>query len=264
MKRILLSALLVLAFAATSYALPVRTAEYGAVTPLNYSPAQNQCLLYYCNFCSFWVYYWSFGPGPGQFGTCWDLADCCDTGCESCRVVTTSIFGFRRMSVYGFADFAVYCADNHCCPSGAALATAVGVPVNSLWTIVDWGGLDLDQLCPPGQCTFITMGTHTHPNDNAPYSDGDNLNWDNGCGTTWTCVPHSFVYVGYDTLGAPIDYCQLTGYPSFMFFPDARSYCQTQFGIGFYHNWLAYQYVDCWEPSASEQNSWSEIKALYK
>lgn len=261
MKRILLSALLILAFAATSYALPVKTAEYGAVTPKDYSPAQDQCALIYYNYCSLWVYYWTFG-GPGQAGVCFDLADCCDTGCESCRYLSHGYWGFRRMSVYGFADFDLYCADNHCCPVGGPVASAYGVPVQALWVQVAYG-IDIDAVCP-GACTFIHMMTHTHPNDNAPYSDGDNLNWDRGCGTTWTCVPHSFVYVGYDTLGAPIDYCALTGYPSFMFYPDTRSTCQTQFGIGFYHNWLADFYIDCASPSAAEQNSWSEIKALYK
>ena len=260
MKKILLSTILVLALAATGYALPVKTAEYG-VTPRDFSPAQDQCALIYYNFCSFWVYYWTFGPPGAVVGTCYDLNDCCENGCEVCRFISHGYWGTKRFSPYGYGDFALWCVDDHCCPT-TLMAQAIGVPLNTLWTGIGWG-VAIDDYCP-GDCEFLGTFTITFPNDNCPYSDGDNLNADDGCGTTWTCVPHSYVYVAFDTLGNEIDYCALTGYPAFMFYADTRSYCETQFGIGFYHNWLADMYIDCVSISATESNTWGEIKALYK
>jgi len=267
MKRTIMLSVLIVMLSSVAGAVPVKTAEYGQVTPRSFSPAQDQCVLMYHNFCSHWVYYWSGGWPDAKVGVCFDLNDCdCSQASDLCRALGVGYWGMRRMSVWGWADFDIYCADVNCCPCGPPLASARAVPIMSLWTGVNWSGVNLNS-CEPGcvPSRFISMCTVTSPNDNAPYHDADNLNWDRGCGDTWTCIPHSYVYLAYDTDDDVwIDYCAETGYPGNMFYADSRSYCQTQFGVGFYHNWLVYMYIDCTGASATEGHSWSEIKALYK
>lgn len=261
MKKILLSAVLVLAFAATSYALPVKTAEYGAVEARNFSPAQDQCYLEYYNFCGGWVWVWSgFTPGA-KVGVCFDLNDCeCLEACELCDDLGVVYWALKRVTPYGNADFEVFCAYENCCPCGTALAGVYGLPLTATWTGIDWTGVTLtDCVAPCDPCKFIYMLTINTPDHTNVYSDGDNLNWDYGCGTTWCCTPHSFVYVDV------YDYCTEFGAPAVLFTTDARSTCPPYQGyIGFFMNWLCDATIACTGPSAAEESSWSEIKALYR
>ncbi len=279
MKKILLSTILILAFAVTSYAIPVTTAEYGNVTEKNYSPAQDVCYLGYYNFCSGWVWYWSgycYGTFTDQelvqIGTCFDLADCP----EDCRHLDYSYWGCKRYTSYGYADIEIYCADDNCCPIGQPLAGIYGynVDVTTPWQLFLWDGLELCPCdAPPGTGTgnFIQMVT-------APgamyahftyYSDINSYNIDAGCATAWKCAGHSYCYTNV------VNYCDTYGTPGPLWvsgygygctnFPAVPPGCHDYFyPTGYFTDLLMDAYISCLGATATDDASWSQIKALYK
>ena len=277
MKKILLSTLLVLAFAATSYAVPVRTAEMGQVPAREYSPAQDVCYIGYYNMCSGWVFYWSgycyclwcdTGLVP-KYGTCFDLADCP----EDCRHITDFWWGCKRFTTYGLVDVELLCADMHCCPCGPPLWGFYGyVPdFSTAWQHFIIGEMPLCE-CELAPCDgkFIVRitdwgcGIHT-----SPYSDINSANIDAACELDWRCSGHSYVYSNC------VDYCAVYGMPGPMWvsgpgygctnYPLIPPGCHNySYPTGFFTEWLIDVYISCLGPTATDASSWSEIKALYK
>jgi hypothetical protein len=286
MKKILLSTVLILAFAATSYAIPVRTAEMGTVPERNVSPAQNVCYLGYYNFCAGWVYYWSgycYGlwdtaPLPPMYGTCFDLADCPD----DCRHLYDFWWGCKRYTGYGKADVEVYCADQSCCPVGAPIWGMYGYSVDPTtpWQHFIVGDLELciceQELNPEADGKFIIMITDQADGAGGvfgshfvPYSDINYWNIQAGCETAWRCTGHSFVYRNV------VDYCAVYGMPGAMWasgptygctnYPPVPPGCHNYYyPTGFFTEFLIDAYVDCLGATATKKKSWSEIKTLYR
>jgi hypothetical protein len=275
MKRILLSTILVLAFAASSYAVPTRTLEYAPDLAREYAPAQDQCSIIYYNICSGWVFYWTgycyanFVDVPlVEIGVCFDL-DLCPS---DCRHLNNSWFSCSRFNGYGFVDISVFCAVD-CCPVGDPLGTVTlnPTPEAGSWYNIPWGGLE---LCDCDQIIMMASFACVENNNWAPRTDINGLDFPYGnigvgCETEWRCSGHSFVYtnaVSYcDVYGAggPMwvsgPYYGCTNFPPIP--PGCHDYVYTN---GFYTEWLQDIYIDCLGATATETNSWSEIKSLYR
>jgi hypothetical protein len=273
MKKILLSTVLVLAFAATSYAIPVRTAEMGQVPARDYSPAQDVCYIGYYNFCSGWVFYWSgycyclwgdTGLEP-KYGTCFDLADCPD----DCRHLLDFWWGCKRFTTYGDVTLEVFCGQD-CCPVGAPLAVFphYNPDVSTAWQYFFVGDVPVCECDAGGQIIVMVtdhgMGVHT-----SAYSDINSANIDAACELEWRCSGHSFVYQNC------VDYCATYGAPGPMWVSGATYGCTNYPAIppgchnylyptGFFTEFLIDVYISCLGATATDDNSWSEIKALYK
>jgi hypothetical protein len=282
MKKILLCTVLILAFAAASYAVPVRTAEKGDVAQRTLSPAQDLCILSYYNFCSGWVFYWSgycYGTfteltvAP-QYGTVFDLADCPD----DCRHLTEVWWAAKRFTGYGIADIEVFCASECGCPIGQPLAGVYGYSVG---TVGAWKQFVFPELplcpCELTSGKFLVrvtdQGTLENPLDFgshfSPYSDIESLNIDAGCQLDWDCVGHSFCF------RSAVSYCDQYGVPGPMWvsgpygcynIPTVPPGCHDYlgYGAGMFTEWLMDAYIACLGPTATEKGSWSDIKALYK
>jgi hypothetical protein len=274
MKKILLSTILVLAVAATGYAIPVKTSEVGTVPAREFSPAQDQCYLGYYNICSGWVWYWSgycYGMFtdylPSIYGTVFDLAGCPD----DCRHLNNIWWAMKRFNSYGNIDLEIYCADAFCCPIGQPLAGVYGyVPdIATAWQNFVFDGLE---LCPCDETgTFIVMVTdHTCSISTSPYSDHVELNAAAGC-QEWRCVGHSFFYKNV------VSYCDVYGAPGPMwvsgpdfgcgpeYTPDVPPGCHDYtYPTGCWTEFIFDVYIDCLGATATENASWSEIKSLYR
>jgi hypothetical protein len=258
MKKILFSTILILAFAATSYAIPAtRTAVQ--LEQSEYTAAQEICHLAYYNYCSGWVWHFSGWGTPAKVGVCFDLNDC--ICCETCRDLGMTRFYWYRVTPYGYADMEVFCADDYCCPVGGPLAGYYHVWLDpslaTWWVYSDFSGVSLAN-CP--NCRFILMGTFDGAHTDI-FTDADPLNFDAGCSTPplWNCTPHSYIYLDVH------DYCAEFGSPAAFFMTDSRSDCPTYYGyVGYFADFLCWADITCTGPSATDQNSWSEIKALYR
>jgi hypothetical protein len=263
MKKILLSTVLILAFAASSYAVPVKTAM--EVGDLDYPSRQDVCALAYYNVCSGWIWYWTGWTPGAQLGTCFDLTDCADCS-EPCHDLAEIVWLPYPITTYGHVDVEVFCGDDVCCPIGDPLGGWYNFPIDQDWAnryhFVFSPPLDVSG-CDP---TMIVMVTLLEPDLTAPVSSSDQLNWhppdgSDPCATEWTCEPHSYIY--RDALdycfeyGAPVGWI-VTGYP--------ESDCEDHGGPAdaFYVNLFLYIYLGCEGATATEDATWSEIKALYK
>jgi len=274
MKKILLCTVLILAFAATSYAVPVRTAEKGDVTQRTLSPAQDLCILSYYNFCSGWVFYWHgycFGTfadltAPPQYGTVFDLADCPD----DCRHLTTVWWACKRYNQYGNVDVEVYCASPCGCPVGAPLCGVYGYAPHVVGSWQEFVFPEIP-LCPcdvSGKFAVV-ITDNGFEQSNSPYSDIESLNIDAGCQPDWDCIGHSFCF------RCLVTYCDVYGMPGPMWVsgpygctevPTVPPGCHDyyNYGAGMFTEFLIDAYIACLGPTATEKSSWSDIKALYK
>ncbi|MCK4547812.1 MAG: hypothetical protein KAW17_10270 [Candidatus Eisenbacteria sp.] len=279
MKRLLLAVALLTLLPQASFATPMGTAQYGEVPAREYSERQDQCHLMYFNCCSGWTFYWlgyCFGqyedaPLPPMYGTCFDLADCPG----DCRHLEDVWWAYNHYHYRGSLDVEIYCADHDCCPVGEPIAGIYGyIPQIPGWGPFHFGGVPLCICEERGTGKFIVMITtyYQYPGWGphfAPYSDVNSYNIAAGCETEWRCGGHSYVYrnvVSYcDLYGAPgpmwrqgSDY-GCTNYPSIP--PGCHNY---SYNTGFFTEWLIDCYISCQGPTATEDASWSEIKALYR
>ncbi|MCK4514250.1 MAG: hypothetical protein KAU31_03275 [Spirochaetaceae bacterium] len=275
MKKILLSTILILALAATGYAIPVKTAETGAVPQRTHSTAQDLCYLSYYNFCSGWVFYWSgycYGmfaeaPYPPQFGTVFDLADCP----EDCRNLDMTWWGCKRYNSYGNVDVEIYCATDAGCPVGEPLAGIYGYnpDIGAPWQLFEWDGLELCQ-CDLGFGKFLVLITdYSFGASISPYSDINSYNIEAGCEEMWRCTGHSYVYSN------AVNYCDVYGMPGPMWvsgygygctnFPAVPPGCHDYlYPTGYFTEFLIDAYISCLGATATKERSWGEIKKLYK
>jgi hypothetical protein len=273
MKKILLSAILVLAFAATSYALPVRTLEQHCVTDKPYSPAQDQCYLYYYNICSGWVWYWSgycFGMFPDNaptiYGVCFDLAGCPD----DCRHLYDAWWCMKRYTAYGNVDVEIFCGDEFCCPVGEPLAGVYGYnpDVSTCWQHFIFGGIELCPCDDTGKVIFLVTD-YTAAIHSTIYTHYVPGNVAQGCGDWWCGPGHTFCYKNV------VNYCDVYGQPGVFWVsgpgygctntPDFPTDCHGYFyTTGTYTEGVVDLYIDCLGATATEEASWSEIKSLYR
>jgi hypothetical protein len=278
MKKILLSTILILAFAVTAYAVPVRTAEKGVIEQKSYSPAQETCYMGYYNFCSGWVFYWSgycYGDwatvvDPPQYGTVFDLGDCPN----NCRHMTHFYWGCKRFTMYGNVDVEVFCASDCGCPLGEPLVGFYGYnpDITTAWQLFI---VDELALCPCDSefgfaDKFVVLITdHGFGAHSTPYSDIEVYNIDAGCQVDWDCVGHSFHY------SSAISYCDVYGMPGPFWVsgpygctnvPTVPPGCHDYYGYGagMFTELLIDVYVACLGPTATDNTSWSEIKSLYR
>jgi hypothetical protein len=272
MKKILLSTLLIAAFATTTHAIPIKTSTDGL--PERDGPSrQDICYLAYYNIGSGWVYHWAGWGGYHwcqeedyyAFGTCFDLTDCE----PECRDLTDVWVGLWGIQGYGLFDLEIYCADAVCCPLGPPLAGFYAMTCNNLgfgwyhFVFGPAGGPGL-VLCPcdePAQ-QFIAMVT-AYCGLCWPVSDIGQ-----SAPGVWRCDgTHSYVY------SHVINYCAVYGVPSPLwsnyggcpvgtapwgppagYFTDPGAYCE----------WIIDCYITCLGPTASEETTWSQIKDLYR
>ncbi len=279
MKKILLCAFLVLAFAATSFAIPVRTQDFQAPQK-EMRAAEEDCWLYYYNRCTSWMWGWGGycyfgwvdaytvnGMNPA-YGTCFDLADCPN----DCRHLTDVCFGCFFANSYGVNDVEIYCANECCAPVGEPLGGVYGTPTNPLtyWHYFNFGEL---ALCPCDELfgKFVVVVTDMDPlsGANVPLSENFAQDMAAGC-MVWDCFDHhSFVFVnGYDYVlnyGMPCPFWVsgpgygCTNYPTIP--PGCHNYF---YSTGGPCEWLIDAYITCLGPTATESSSWSEIKSLYR
>lgn len=274
MKKILLSTILILAFAVSAYAVPVRTAEKGTVEQRSFSPAQETCYIGYYNFCSGWVFYWDgycgndwlAAPAPPSYGVVFDLADCAD----DCRHMTHFYWACKRFTTYGLVDVEVFCASACGCPLGEPLIGFYGY--NPVFTTA-WQLFVTDEMalcpCDPTGKFVILVTDHGYGAHTSPYSDIEAWNIDAGCELEWNCVGHSFNFSN------AMSYCDVYGMPGALWIsgpygcynvPTIPVGCHDVYGYGagFFSEFLMDVYVACLGPTATENNSWSEIKSLYR
>ncbi|MCK4546119.1 MAG: hypothetical protein KAW17_01645 [Candidatus Eisenbacteria sp.] len=271
-----LSLLLILLLAGASQAIPIRTAEQGAVPQREYTPRQDQCFLSYYNFCSGWVFYWSgycYGtfydaPGLPQFGTCFDLADCPG----ECRHLEDVWWAWRWWGPWHAIDIEIYCADNNSCPVGPPLAGFYSVWLGHYRPLAhfSFGGLELCPCEEIGSGKFIVMLTYVQDyEDLCPYSDINSYNINEGCETDWRCTGHSYVYRNL------IPYCDIYGMPGPMWVSGATYGCTNYppippgchnyiYNTGFFTEWLIDCYISCLGATETERESWGSVKRLFK
>ena len=225
-ESLLVSFCLVLLLASASAAVPVRTAEFGAVSLRDAQPESDTCVLSYYNICSGWVFYWSAycyamfpDVNPGiRYGTCFDLGDCP----TNCRHVTDIWWACKRFTTRARVDAALYCADEYGCTIGPPLWAWYNVPVtfDSAWQhFLLPAPLE---LCPCeetgiGKVVFVLTDWDNECHL-SPYSDHVPLNVAAGC-MDWRCEGHSYVYRNLVT------YCDLYGMPGPMWISGADYGC---------------------------------------
>ena len=278
MKKILLAVVLVILAGATSQALPVREGQLERVPARTYAPRQDQCHLSYYNVCSGWAYYWigycwggfETAPEPPAWGTCFDLSDCP----SHCRHLGEVWFAAFRFNLRGVADVEIFGADANSCPTGSPIAGIYGyVGHASSWQHVDFGGAPLCSCEDEGEGKFVIMITqYCGPMMGcsfAPFSDVPPLNIEAGCETEWRCAGHSFAYSNV------VSYCDVYGEPGPLWISGAGYGCTNYptvppgchnyyYNTGCFAEWLIDCYISCLGPTATEDVSWSEIKALYR
>jgi len=258
MRTSLFTMVLVLALAGSVYAADIRHAESGFYDSLGRVAVAN-CDLSYHDICSAWVYTWTgyndipFAPGA-KVGVCYDMTDC-SLGCQECQNLEGVKMGWKRFTPYGRIDLEIFCAAQDCCPVGPPIGGVYNYHLDPFQSFqyIDFDGLPLHCV----DCKFIVMATILTPQDCAPYSDANDKNVESGCEPQWRCAGHSYCYVN------EIDYCYAHGYPGRMLVEDPDACPGTGLG-GFYVEWLCFAYIDCRGPTATEERTWSEIKAFYR
>jgi hypothetical protein len=275
-RRLLIPTLLVFLLAGMAGAVPFPTAEYGTVPVREYSPAQDECYLGYYNICSGWVYYWTgycymmFCDAPNaMYGTCFDLQDCPG----DCRHLTDIWWAVKRFNSRGTVNVELYCASEYCCPIGPPLWGIYDYVANisTAWQHFVFDGLPLCVCEDGGAGKFIFMVTDlAYGCTTAPYSDINHLNIEIGCETEWRCGgTHSFIYRN------AVVYCDVYGQPGPMWvsgpdygctnFPAIPPGCHDYFYInGFFTEFLVDCYISCQGATETEDDSWGEVKRLYK
>ena len=278
--KILLSTILVLVLAGSSFAVPVRTAEMGTVPVKTFSPAQEVCYLSYYNFCSGWVYYWSgycyclwcdTGLTP-QYGTVFDLEDCP----LDCRHLADVWWACKRFTTYGDVDVEIFWVSSdpdwaYHCPLGPPLAGVYNYnpDVSTAWQHFYFNELPLCVCEWPTHSFLVRITDHGCGVHTSPYSDINVYNIDAGCETEWRCEGHSYVYRNC------VDYCMTYGTPGPMWvsgpgygctnYPLIPPGCHNYlYPTGFFTEFLIDVYISCFGATATEEDSWSEIKALYR
>ena len=281
MKKILLSTILILAFAVTAYAVPVRTNVQNVDKA--YSPAQEQCVLAYYNMCSGWLWGWvgycyggfSTAPLAPQWGVVFDLTDCT----YDCRHLDTIWLATVALTAYGNVDCEIFCADENNCPIGAPLGGVYGVVPDPAqrWHPFAFGELELCEcleLEPHGIsdtgkfCAIMTdngFGQHMYILSENPAEDILAGCWVDNCDHG-----HSFVWRNV------VDYCAIYGEPGPMW-QYGEAYGCTEYPLvpPGCHNYGGYvtgtfleiqmdAYIACLGPTATEDASWSQIKSLYR
>lgn len=276
MKKTVSIAALILGLAATSYAVPMSTPQFGAIPPLDRAPAEGEHYLAYYNMCSGWVFYsaahcdvWFWdAPLPAMFGTCFDLADCP----ADCRHLEEVWWAWHLTGPYSLLDVEIYCADDDCCPIGPPMAGLYGVLHYGTypWKCFSFDGLPLCPCEEEGTGKFIVMLTYDEGYEPGvfPYSDVNPKNIEAGCETEWRCTGHSFVYRNL------VSYCEVYGAPAPLWanwfgggctnYPTVPPGCHEGVTPGYYLDWVIHCYVSCQGPTAAEETSWSEIKGLYR
>jgi hypothetical protein len=276
MWRFVLAALLTTLLPASGQAVPMWTAEHGALPDPPGTLRDDECRLGYYNMCSEWVFWWDgycwarwdeWSSQHPQFGTCFDLADCPG----SCRHLVDVWWACRCYSPRGaYANVEIYCADDHACPVGDPL---VG-HYNCWLGATGWHHYSFDsvEVCPCDSATgkIVVLITLVTPDvATNPYSDINAHNIDAGCETEWRCRGHSFVY------RSAVSYCDVYGTPGPMWvsypgaactnYPTVPPGCHnTHYDTGFFTEWLIHCYISCEGPTETEEESWSAVKALYR
>ncbi len=275
-KSVLISCLLVIALSTTAYAVPIHTAEKGTVPMRERAPEQEGCTISYYNFCSGWVFYWSgycYGEWmtlsyPPQYGTVFDLSDCPG----SCRHLMDCWWACKRFTVRAWVELEIFCANEYGCPIGPPLWGPYGFTPNisNPWQHFALGGLPLCGCEETGPGKFVIVitdqgyGAHT-----SPYSDIESYNINAGCQPDWDCTGHSYSY------RCAVSYCDVYGAPGPMWVsgpygcdnvpfipPGCHDYYG--YGAGMFTEFLFDVYIACQGPTATETDSWSEIKSLYR
>ena len=272
MKRFLLTGLFVLMAATSGFAVPMQTAEYGTVPQREYSPLQDVCHLQYYNLCSGWVWYWTgYCNGefednlPVKYGTSFNLADCP----MDCAYFDGLWWAVKTYSTYGLVDVELYCTDNLGCPHRLLGGIYGYVPdASTPWQFLDIRSEELDCItCGHDLLVLVTdwtAGIHT-----SPYSDHVPRNVEAGC-HDWRCWPfHSYVYKNV------VDYCDMYGAPAptwvngpdygCTFVPPIPPGCHDYpYPTGVHTEFLIDCDLECLGATPVEDNSWSEIKALFR
>ncbi len=276
-KSVLISCLLLLALCTSAYAIPMKTAEHGTVPMRDRAAAQDGCLLSYYNFCSGWVFYWTaycYGNFtdltlPPRYGTVFDLSDCPG----NCRHLTDIWWACKRFANRGYVDVEVYCANENRCPIGPPILGWYGYtpPMTNPWQhfVVDPVPLCVCEESGSGKFAVIVtdFGFGTI---NAPYSDIESMNIDVGCQADWNCVGHSYCF------RCLVNYCDVYGMPGPMWVSGADYGCTNVptvppgchdyqgYGTGMFTEFLIDVYIACQGPTAAENDSWTDIKGLYR
>ncbi len=276
-RKLLMFTALALLLTSAVYAIPIQTAEYGAVPVREFSPAQDQCHLSYYNFCSGWLFFWSgycygtfIDQALVQMGTCFDLSDCPG----DCRHLDYVYWGLKCFNGRGYANIEIYCADEQCCPVGAPLAGIYGYNVYSStpWHRFDFGQVPLCPCEELGFSKFIVMliaETGLEMQHWTVSSDINSWNIDAGCETAWRCSGHSYVYQN------AVSYCDIYGTPGPMWVTGAGYGCTNYPAIppgchnylhntGFHTEFLVDVYISCLGATETEGTSWGEVKRLYR
>lgn len=192
------------------------------------------CVITYYNYCTGWIWNWSFFSPSDRFGVCYE-------SCESypCALVESwQYVSTGAPSGYGFTGtIAVSAVDANCCPVGAPLQTQVFLPVagwngNSWWVLVPARFAIHVTLGPAPDSPLVVSTDHPAPGPTGPPA----------CGTCYpaTRVNHSYYW-------DPDAIC-----PGSPFF-DGLCDAQLLWDCGMICKWVG-----------AEPRSWGSIKSLYR
>jgi hypothetical protein len=272
---ILIVTSIVLLSAFVAHAVPLQTAERDVVPALEFSQAQDTCHLLYYNYCSSWVHYWHGycfglfldGPELPKFGTCFDLSDCP----AECRHLGDVWWAWKHYGAWNAIDCEIFCADEYACPVGPPVAGFYDVYLfYPPWQRFPFGDIPLCVCEDAGFERFIVMMTFVRGYEGIlPYSDLNSYNIAAGCEAEWRCEGHSYCYRNL------VSYCDVYGCPGPLWVSGANYGCTNYptvppgchnywYPTGYFSEWLIHCYLSCLGPTVTEQESWSEIKGLYR
>ena len=272
------TSLLILAVQGPLQAVPFAHSEYGAVPIRESSPADDACRVAYYNYCGGWVWYWTgycglefeYCPRDPRLGTCFDLSGC-PTGC---RHLTDVWWACKHLTLRGGVDVEIYCASFERCPIGPPLAGIYGfAPSGNVWQHMHFDNLELCPCEEAGSGKFIVMLTLirglVYGAGFTCYSDMNDVNIAAGCESEWRCTGHSFFYRNH------ADYCAAYGEPCPLWIDGPTFGCTNapaipavcygrDYETGYYSEFLIDCYISCQGPTATHEESWSNVKDLYR
>lgn len=221
--------------------------------PGGWAAGTSTCTLLYSNFCTGYIYRWTFSVSNALFGQVATVADCC--GPNATGVLDYTVHRARDCvpSGYGFTgSLAIHNVDGQDCPTGPAIASQPWLPcptpVN--FQTIAWGGVPL-----PSKFVYLVNWGGLN---NSGYGGFDSdLGGD---------------AAGVQPPSCPLCYpCGRTPNRSYVYGTTTSQYCpgtpvepETTDTNNTTVEWRVYYLMTCHSVISVEQDSWGSVKNLYR
>lgn len=218
--------------------------------PGGWAAGVTTCTLLYHNYCTGYIFRWTFNVSNALFGQVADVADCC--GPNSSGVLDFTVHRARDCvpSGYGYTGtVGLYNVDANDCPSGAAIASQPWLPCPTQpgFQVINWG------VAVPAKFLFL-------------------YNWGGLNNSTYGGVDSD---LGGEAAGVQPPSCPLC-YPcgrpnrSYVYGTTTSPYCpgtpvepETTDSNGTTVEWRVLYFMTC-GPVSVESDSWGSVKNLYR